>query len=201
MLVSYLNIFFSVYIDYDCIGLCIIICCFILQQLQSFPSFSCPAFLTPDILSVIFMSCIFHPWFSFVRHFPVLHFQSTRSHNARSSKEYSRIYRSGTCLSKISRNILPPLCYEVDKLLGILLVARNMLLVRATCCRATCCVGVNAALQQPANLAVKIFSVEQEICCVVAYFVPVAWGWLLSTFDRSAAVIAYIFNYYVALDN
>jgi len=26
------------------------------------------------------------------------------------------------------------------------LVARNMLLVRATCCRATCCAGVNAAL-------------------------------------------------------
>jgi len=27
-----------------------------------------------------------------------------------------------------------------------LLVARNMLLVRTTCCRATCCAGVNAAL-------------------------------------------------------
>jgi len=26
------------------------------------------------------------------------------------------------------------------------LVARNMLLVRATCCLATCCAGVNAAL-------------------------------------------------------
>jgi len=29
---------------------------------------------------------------------------------------------------------------------NLLLVARNMLLVRATCCRATCCAGVNAAL-------------------------------------------------------
>ena len=28
----------------------------------------------------------------------------------------------------------------------MLLVGRNMLLVRATCCRATCCAGVNAAL-------------------------------------------------------
>jgi len=30
---------------------------------------------------------------------------------------------------------------------NMLLVARNMLLVRATCCRATCCAGVNAALE------------------------------------------------------
>jgi len=53
----------------------------------------------------------------------------------------SRVYTSATCCLKqhVARN-------KQLVARNMLLVARNMLLVSATCFRATCCAGVNAAL-------------------------------------------------------
>jgi len=64
---------------------------------------------------------------------------------------------------------------------NLLLVARNMLLVRATCCSATCCASVNAALHIPTVSS-------RDVCGSIHFLRPEEYLFVLQFFMQLPVV-------------